>query len=142
MPLSLLLEKRHRKPGNDFPRSADGSRHLGWGVSLLSLPKEKIMTRDDELWIAAKEAACHFWDPANDGKAGTCDRVKAIGFMIAFLARWHVPENGCGAFCDDIATAAKAALADFAKEDAAVEAASTPAADFVLRAPGAPGNSR
>ena len=44
--------------------------------------------------------------------------------MIAFLARWQVPENGCDAFCDDIATAAKVALADFAKEDADVEAAS------------------
>ena len=87
-----------------------------------------IMTRDDELWIAAKQAASHFWDPANDGKVATRDRVRAIGFMIAFLARWHVPENGCDAFCDDIATAAKATLAAFAKEDAAVEAASAPVA--------------
>jgi hypothetical protein len=84
------------------------------------------MTRDDELWIGAKQAACHFWDPANDGKVAMRDQVRAIGFMIAFLARWHVPENGCDAFCDDIATAAKGTLADFAKEDAAVEAASAP----------------
>jgi len=44
--------------------------------------------------------------------------------MIAFLARWQVPENGCDAFYDDIATAAKVTLMDFAKEDAAVKAAS------------------
>jgi hypothetical protein len=86
------------------------------------------MTRDDELWIAAKQAACHFWDPANDGKVATCDQVRAIGFMIAFIARWQVPENGCSAFCNDIATAAKATLADFAEEDAATEAASAPLA--------------
>ena len=42
------------------------------------------MTRDDELWIAAKEAACH--GPANDGKVATGDQVRAIGYMIAFLA--------------------------------------------------------
>jgi hypothetical protein len=87
------------------------------------------MTRDDEMWIAAKEAASHFWDPADRGKVATRDRVTAIGFMIAFLARWQVPENGCDAFCDDIATAAKVTLADFAKEDAAVEAASAPLAE-------------
>jgi len=86
------------------------------------------MTRDDELWIAAKEAACHFWDPAKDGKVATRNQVKAIGFMIAFIARWQVPENECGAFCDDIAMAAKARLTDFAKEDAATEAASAPLA--------------
>jgi hypothetical protein len=83
------------------------------------------MIRDEELWITAKEAASHFWDPADDGKVATRDQVRAIGFMIAFVARWQVPENGCGTFCDDIATAAKATLPDFAKEDAAIEAAST-----------------
>jgi hypothetical protein len=105
--------------------------------------ERKIMTRDDELWFAAKEAASHFWDPANDGKVATRDQVRAIGFMIAFFARWQVPENGCDAFCDDIATAAKVTLAAFAKEDAAIEAASAPlTADSVLRAPRAAGNSR
>jgi hypothetical protein len=52
--------------------------------------------------------------------------VKAIGFMIAFLARWQVPADASDAFCDDIRMAAKATLADFAKEDAATEAASAP----------------
>ena len=93
-------------------------------VSHTTVRDTKIMTRDDELRIAAKEAACHFWDPANDGKVATRDQVRAIGYMIAFLARWQVPENGCDTFCDNIATAAKVALADFAKEDADVEAAS------------------
>ena len=93
-------------------------------VSHTTVRDTKNMTRDDELRIAAKEAACHFWDPANDGKVATRDQVRAIGYMIAFLARWQVPENGCDTFCDNIATAAKVALADFAKEDAAVEAAS------------------
>ena len=81
------------------------------------------LTRDDELRIAAKEAASHFWDSAKDREAGTRDQVKAIGYMIAFIARWQFPAEGCGGFCDDIATAAKATLADFAKEDTAVEAA-------------------
>jgi hypothetical protein len=91
-------------------------------------PGTKIMTRDDELWITAKEAACQFWDPAKDGKVATRDQVKAIGYMIAFLVRWQVPADGCDAFCDDVAMAAKATLADFAKEDAAVEDASAPSA--------------
>ena len=78
--------------------------------------ERKFMARDDELWITAKEAACHFWDLAKDGNVAT------------HVARWQVPENGFDAFCDDIATAAKATLADFAKEDAAVEAASWPLA--------------
>ena len=51
--------------------------------------RESKITRDDELWIAAKQAACHFWDPANDGKVATRDQVEAIGFMIAFIARWQ-----------------------------------------------------
>ncbi len=48
--------------------------------------------------------------------------------MIAFLARWQVPADGCGVFCDDIAMASKATLADFAEEDAVTEAASAPLA--------------
>lgn len=64
------------------------------------------MTRDDELWIAAKEAACHFWDTADEGKVATRDRVRAIGFIFAFIARWQVPDTGCGAFCDEVAKAA------------------------------------
>jgi hypothetical protein len=51
------------------------------------LSNDRKITRNEELWLAAKEAACHFWDPANDGTAATRDRVRAIGFMIAFLAR-------------------------------------------------------
>ena len=93
------------------------------------LSNDRKITRNEELWITAKEAACHFWDPAKDGTATTHDRVMAIGFMIAFLARWQVPEAGPDAFCDDIATAAKATLADFGKEDAATEAASAPSAE-------------
>jgi hypothetical protein len=84
----------------------------------------KIMTRDDELWITATEAACHFWDPANDGKVATRDQAKAIGFMIAFIVRWQVPGNGCDAFCEDVLTAARDTFARFAEEDAATEAAS------------------
>jgi hypothetical protein len=91
--------------------------------------KDRKITRNDELWIAAKEAACHFWGPANDGTTTTHDRVRAIGFMIAFLARWQVPEAGPEAFCDDIAAAAKGTLADFRKEDAATEAASAPSGE-------------
>ena len=86
------------------------------------LSNDRKITRNEELWITAKEAACHFWDPAKDGTPTTHDRVRAIGFMIAFLARWQVPEAGPDAFCDDIATAAKATLADFGKKDAATEA--------------------
>jgi hypothetical protein len=93
------------------------------------LSNDRKITRNVELWLAAKEAACHFWDPANDGTAAMHDRVTAIGFMIAFLARWQVPEAGPDAFCDDIAAAAKATLADFAKEDATTEAASAPSAE-------------
>jgi len=100
-------------------------------ISALSpiLSSDRKTTLNEELWIAAKEAACHFWGPAKDGAATTHDRVRAIGFMIAFLARRQVPEAGPDAFCDDIATAAKATLADFGKEDAATEAASAPSAE-------------
>jgi hypothetical protein len=93
------------------------------------MSNDRKFTRNEELWITAKEAACHFWDPAKDGTPTAHDRVRAIGFMIAFLARWQVPESGPDAFCDDIATAAKATLADFSKEDAATEAASAPSAE-------------
>jgi hypothetical protein len=86
------------------------------------------ITRDDELRIAAKEAASHFWNPAKDGVVATREQVRAIGYMIAFIARWQFPAEGCGAFCDDIAAAAKSTLDDFAKEDAVVEAASMPLA--------------
>ena len=92
------------------------------------MSNDRKIARNEELWITAKEAACHFWDPAKDGTPTTHDRVRAIGFMIAFLARWQVPESGPNAFCDAIATAAKGTLADFSKEDAAAEAASAPSA--------------
>jgi hypothetical protein len=108
----------------------DRSRRFGDALSMSHLlSNDRKITRNEELWITAKEAACHFWDPAKDGTPTTHDRVRAIGFMIAFLARWQVPEAGPDAFCDDIATAAKATLADFGKKDAATEADSARSAE-------------
>jgi hypothetical protein len=48
------------------------------GAEVQPFREREVMTRDDELWIAAKEAVCHFWDPENDGKVATRDQVKAI----------------------------------------------------------------
>jgi hypothetical protein len=67
-------------------------------------------TRDDELWIAAKQAGANFWNSDNDGEAATQERIKAIGYMIAYIAAWHVPKDEAVAFCDAIATAAKDSL--------------------------------